>query len=109
MRAEVSHLVSKGPLPASNSSVQQIKEWQEAFEKIEPPISDEEARVLTGLFPATEDDCFGLAWSLIHLVETSPQWPLEEYLKDTRSPWIARLRSRAQNDWSSDSSVRFRF
>jgi hypothetical protein len=95
MRAEVLHLLSKGRLPSSNRSLQQIAEWQEALEKIKPPISDEEAEALTALFPETGDDCFGLAWSLIHLVETSPHWPLERCLEVVSNPWIVRLRQRS--------------
>lgn len=94
MRPEVSHLVSKGPLPSSRGGVQQIKDWQEAFEQIKPPISDEEAKALITLFPTTDDDCFGLAWSLVHLVETAPHWPLQDCLQDTGKPWVARLRQR---------------
>jgi len=95
MRPEVKQLVSRGPLPGSKAGVQQVKEWQEAFEKIKPPISDEEAKALSSLFPPTDDDCFGLAWSLIHLVETSPHWPLQECLQNSDEPWVARLRQRS--------------
>jgi hypothetical protein len=95
MRPEVSNLVSKGPVPSAQGGVPQIKEWQEAFEKIKPPISDDEAKALIGLFPASDDDCFGLAWSLIHVVETCPHWPLRECLQDTDKPWLARLRQRS--------------
>jgi hypothetical protein len=94
MRPEVCQLVGKGPLPSSKSGVQQIKEWQEAFERIKPPISDEEAKALANLFPATDNDCFSLAWSLLHLVESSPHWPLQECLVDTAKPWIALMRQR---------------
>ena len=108
MRPEVTHLVSKGPLPSSKAGVKQIKEWHEAFEKIKAPISDEEAKALTALFPGTEDDCFGLGWSLLHLVETCPHWPLHDCLHDVGRPWIARLRQRVENDagpldWPSGS------
>jgi len=93
-RPEVSNLVSKGPLPDSRAGVQRIKEWQEAFETIVQPITDEEAIALTRLFPGTEDDCYGIAWSLVHLVETAPHWPLKESLQDTSKPWIKLLLQR---------------
>jgi hypothetical protein len=95
MRREISDLVSKAQLPTSKGGVKQIQEWQAAFERITPPISDEEARALAYLFPETEDDCFGLAWSLVHLVETAPHWPLRDCLQDESKPWIARLRQRS--------------
>lgn len=97
VRPEVLNLVRVGPLPNSKSSVQTIAEWSDALEKISPPVSDEEAEVMTGLFPKCEDDCFGLAWTLIHLVETSPHWPLQHCLQDSDNPWIVRLCRRFDN------------
>jgi hypothetical protein len=95
MREETLDLVSKGRLPSSKDSVDQIGKWQSALEKIEAPISDEEAKALTHLFPDTEDDCFGMAWSLIHLVESAPNWPLRDCLRNERNPWFVLLRERA--------------
>lgn len=42
-----------------------------------------------------QDDCFGLAWSMLHLIETSPNWPLADVLSDFSNEWIYRLRERA--------------
>jgi hypothetical protein len=98
MRPEVLKLVSIGPLPSSSSELQRINEWQEAVERIQPPVSDVEAEALTALFPPREDECYGLAWVLIHLVETAPNWPLEHCLQDRCNPWIVSLRQAAQLD-----------
>lgn len=51
------------------------------------------ARALVQLFGP--DDCFGLAWSLLHLIETLPGWPSEDTLKGLHGEWIDRLRERA--------------
>jgi hypothetical protein len=98
MRAEVSQLVGKGLLPSSTSGADRIKEWNGALEKIVPPLSDEEATALTKLFPAVEDDCYGLAWTLIHLIETAPHWPLDQCLQNTDNPWILYLRQRSSGE-----------
>jgi hypothetical protein len=95
MRPEITNLLNQGLLPTSKSDIQQIKAWQEAFEKITPPVSDEEAETLLTLFQPIDDDCFGLAWSLIHLIETSPGWPLLTCIQQTNNPWITRLRERS--------------
>ncbi|CAN5286182.1 hypothetical protein BH10PLA2_BH10PLA2_10810 [soil metagenome] len=97
MRPEVLDLAHLGRLPNSSDSVNSIKAWQLVFEKIQPPVSDEEARILIKLLPADDDDCFGLAWSLIHLIETSPKWPLKDCLTEKSNPWIELLRIRLQN------------
>ena len=98
MRPEVESLICKGVLPSSMGTVGEITEWQEVVQRIEPPLSDEEAIALSALFPAGQDDCFGLVWSLIHLVETAPHWPLEECLQDRNNPWVLHLRRAARLD-----------
>lgn len=105
MRSEVNNLISKGPLPSSTEVIQQITEWQETLEKVEAPLSDEEAEAVTALFPPKDDDCFGLAWTLIHLVETSPHWPVHKCLQDTGNPWIARLRERCSRKGIENSAI----
>ena len=94
MRPEVLRLVDRGSMPPSTEDVERIREWQEALEDITAPVSDEEATALVELFPRTEDDCLGLAWSLLHLIETCPHWPLRALLQDMDKPWIAYLRQR---------------
>lgn len=42
-----------------------------------------------------QDSCFGLAWSLLHLIETSPNWPLSDVLSNCSNEWVLRLRDRA--------------
>ncbi|ADV62992.1 hypothetical protein Isop_2418 [Isosphaera pallida ATCC 43644] len=98
MRPEIHQLVGKGRLPSSTSSIPIIEEWQTALEKIKPPLSDEEAVALSKLFPNSEDECFGLAWTLVHLVETAPSWPIQACLQDKSNPWIVRLRQAAGLD-----------
>jgi hypothetical protein len=95
MRPEVQHLVGMGQLPSSASAIPIIQEWQEALENIKPPLSDEEAVALTKLLPNAEDECYGLAWTLIHLIETAPTWPLSHDIEESDNPWIARLRQAA--------------
>jgi len=94
MRAEVVALKGCGHLLSSELSVHQLEHWQKLFEDILPPISPEEAASLATLFPSTDDDCFGLAWSLLHLIESCPEWPIQEVLENGSGPWIDRLRRR---------------
>ena len=95
MRAEVMQLIAKGRLPDSKSSPRLIMEWQQALERIGAPLSNDEAAALTAVFPTSEDECFGLAWTLLHLIETAEDWPIEECLRDFANPWICRLRKAA--------------
>jgi hypothetical protein len=95
MRKPVSELVIHGVLPAStDASVEWLKRHGELFDQIVPPVTDEEACALVKLFGP--DDCFGAAWSLLHLIETAPSWPIADCLKDLSNEWVRDLRVRAE-------------
>jgi hypothetical protein len=57
-------------VPDPEADVQVIEQFETALRNIGSPISDEEAIALARLF--SEDDCYGLAWTLLHLIETAP-------------------------------------
>jgi hypothetical protein len=97
IRPEVRQLVELGPLPDSANAARsstELENYQRLIEMIEKPVSNEEAEALATLFGP--DDCFGLAWSLVHLIESAPDWPLLHRLPDTDNEWIELLRTRAQ-------------
>ena len=72
IRAEVLALVALGPMPAEDaSSVEEIETVERRLHAIAGPVSVDEARLLVQAFPESDASCFGLAWTLLHLVETS--------------------------------------
>lgn len=94
MQSAVEELVRLGPLPSIvNPDVSVLERIQGALSKLEKPVSDEEARVLVGLFGP--DDCFGLAWTLLHAIETAPGWPIQEVLDAHSNEWIELLKQRS--------------
>jgi hypothetical protein len=95
MRKEVQELVRLGPLPGCDTvEEERLKIYEGHLSRVTPPVSDEEARSLVRLFGP--DECYGLAWTLLHLIETAPGWPLHDCLKDARNEWTERLRLRAE-------------
>src|SRR4051794_26015272 len=94
MRDEIAHLVELDPLPAEQAPVEDFDRYEPALAVVTPPVTDEEARALVGLFGP--DDCFGAAWTLVHLIETAPGWPLWDCLKDSSNPWVVLLRESAE-------------
>lgn len=89
-------LESLGPLPSEDDASEQILEqWEAALNAIQTPINDEEAVILCGLFGP--DDGYGLAWTLLHTVETAPSWFIEEAVTRAPTEWSDRLRRRYQN------------
>jgi len=95
MQQAISALLLFGPLPSSTvATMPTMQAFEEQLSKVRTPITDEEACALMELFGP--DDCFGLAWTLLHLIETAPGWPLESALVGRDGEWIDRLRERAE-------------
>jgi hypothetical protein len=93
MRRQIEELKQMGPLPvAKGADVALLRRYQQLLDSVAKPVSDEEARVLVGLFGP--DDCFGLAWTVLHLVETAPGWPLADCLNGSNE-WVETLRQRS--------------
>lgn len=95
MQQAISVLLRLGPLPSSaTSTVQTMQAFEEQLSKVRTPVTNEEACALVKLFGP--DDCFGLAWTLLHLIETAPGWPVEGAFDGLKGEWIDRLRERAE-------------
>jgi hypothetical protein len=96
VREEIRQLVSLGPLPPSASADEsRLQTYEDLLKQISRPVTDEEARALIRLFGP--DDCFGLAWTVLHLIESAPNWPIKEAIPPgSRNEWIQRLRERAE-------------
>ena len=94
MRPEVVHLLVLGTLPLEDAATTEIlREIQSRYQSIARPVSDDEAKALVKMFNV--DGCFGLASSLMHLIETSPNWPIAECLANAGNEWVVKLRQRA--------------
>jgi len=95
MRPRIVDLIKFGVLPSEEEAdIEKIQLIQETLTNIKPPISNQEAEALVKLFG--KDSSFGLAWTLLHLVETAPDWPIEKCLKENKTnPWIILLRQRS--------------
>jgi|SRR5215467_13636771 len=100
MRVEVIELGRLGALPPSDGAVAEnlqelLDKYQNLIMSINKPVTDEEARVLVTVFGP--DDCFGLVWRLVALVESAPGWPLADCLENASNEWIQMLRQRVKN------------
>jgi hypothetical protein len=101
VRQEVSELVGLGPLPSYVVAMrddyrQRLEKYAFLIASIQKPVTNKEAQILAGLFGP--DDCFGLEWVLVSLIETAPSWPLENCIPaDSENEWIQMLRQRIEN------------
>lgn len=99
LRQEVQELVALGPLPTEeDAEAEQVDRYTDLLEQVTRPATDEETRALVGLFgPDGIDSCYGVAWTLLHLIETAPGWPLEDRLQNDDNEWVQYLRLRVEN------------
>jgi hypothetical protein len=95
IRQSVADFLAAGPLPDEDQSAEAIQRSQDLLERIEAPVTDEEAAALLAGFGP--DDCYGLAWTLLHLIETAPGAQTADYPADSDNPWVHRLRQRVEN------------
>ncbi|WP_232542657.1 hypothetical protein [Streptomyces sp. QHH-9511] len=95
MRPEVQAFVADGPLPDWDTSEEEIDRRVKQLETISRPVTAEEAAALVTCFGP--DDCYGVAWSLLHLIESGPNPVLTTPPAPDANEWHARLWRRAVN------------
>jgi hypothetical protein len=99
VRPAIAELVKLGPLPIEKDVSQpaQIARHETLLVGLELPATDEEARLLAKLFPGY-GTTFGLAWNLLHMIESAPGWPLADRARQRcvarvdRAPTYARTK-----------------
>lgn len=94
MRPEVQTFVADGPLPDRDAHESEIERRERQLLAITGPVNREEARALAECFGP--DDCYGLAWTLLHLIETGPGPLPVSAVRPTADPehWDYGLRQR---------------
>ena len=68
---------------------------EDALHAIPRPVTDKEAAALLGVFHPDGSTSFGLAETLVVLIETAPGWPDYDALARHRGEYIDYLRARA--------------
>jgi hypothetical protein len=87
MRDAVQDFIRLGPLPESSAATEEdFAKRVTALNAVSAPITDEESLVLAECFGP--DECFGVAWTLLHLVETAPNHPRPREEVFQRSEWL---------------------
>jgi len=94
VRHEFEDLHALGQLPAGDQlSPEQAHRYEEALSRLPDAPTGEEAAALVSLLPPDETTSFGLAWTLVHTIESSPDWPVTEVL-DASTWWRSQLEDR---------------
>ncbi|MFJ9034903.1 hypothetical protein ACIRQP_42210 [Streptomyces sp. NPDC102274] len=85
-------LINAGVFPSEEATEEEVTEKQHLLERISQPVSNEEAHALAKVFGT--DDCFGLSWTLLHLIETAPDAQSAHYSVGEANVWVDLLNSR---------------
>ncbi|MFZ3493354.1 hypothetical protein ACODT5_09030 [Streptomyces sp. 5.8] len=102
MRPEVQSFVANGPLPDWDAEEEEIDRRVTQLEAIGKPVTGEEAAALVTCFGP--DDCYGVAWTLLHLIETGPNLVLKTKPAPDANEWPHRLYDRAAFEESTPTS-----
>lgn len=101
MRQKIEELVKLGPLPSEeHANAEDLERFERMLKDIKQDAAqsswtNDEVKALVSLFGPGE--CFGGAWTLLHLIESAPGWPIEDCLVDTSNKWVRRLNRRSKN------------
>ncbi|MFE4666992.1 hypothetical protein ACFRI7_22285 [Streptomyces sp. NPDC056716] len=93
MRPEVQTFVADRALPGWDASEEEIDRRDRQLRAICGPVTGEEAKALVSCFGP--DDCYGVAWTLLHLIETGPNPVLSADPGPGANEWHQRLYDRA--------------
>jgi hypothetical protein len=105
VRRAVAELVALGPLPDERpAEVEALRRREALLAAIDRPLTDQEADASVGLFGS--DGCYGLAGSVLDLIESTPSWPIASCLGDPGNEWIRTPRRRARSAGLLDESPR---
>lgn len=102
IRHEVDDLAKVGRFPDEDADEQTIEATQRLLERVAGPVTDDEAQVLATLFGP--DGCYGLAWSLLHLIETAPGAANAIYPHTAADEWRCRLTRRVGSKCPHDAT-----
>jgi hypothetical protein len=68
-------LSKMGSLPDESAEIADgvLERYDELFQQIKSPLTEAEAVVIARLFPPVA--CFGMEWTIVHMLERSENWP----------------------------------
>lgn len=95
MRPAIQKLLQLGPMPSEDeASDEYLRNFEACVSSITRPVTDDEAIALVSLF-GPPDSLYGLAWTVLHLVESAPGWPIKACLVRGANEWVDELRERS--------------
>ena len=102
VRPAVAELVALGRMPTdeqADTEPVRADRWEALVGVVSTSgdVTDDEVSALVGLLPEDDSDSYGVAWTLVHVIESAPGWPLQDALERADGPWADVLRQRLAN------------
>lgn len=92
MREAVIAFAAPGPFPSEQGLFGRRRGV--VSQRLGPSLDRSKMKTLASGPKFLNDDCFGAAWSLLHLIETAPGWPLQDAIAQAHPCWAEALRKR---------------
>ena len=93
----IEKLKKLGPMPSEYSvDVEVVNKYEGLIHQIRTPLKDSEVEILIGLFGP--DSFYGLAWTVVSLIETAPNWIMKVSRINSENEWVQILKSRAKKN-----------
>jgi hypothetical protein len=90
----LTELYKLGKLPADrdiSSDEFPLEKFDELLQQFNTPISENEAIKLIALSPPVDTGCYGIEWTLLHLIETIQSDKLQNVLESSNDNELKRL------------------
>jgi hypothetical protein len=97
MQDAVTRLVAITPQLTDSLDQASLEVVEGLLNQLVSPLSDQEILALLSVLPANGDTAFGLNWTILHLIEAAPSWPIWAALKEQSHEWIRILLLRLEN------------
>jgi hypothetical protein len=94
VRAVIARLGLLGPLPEEDADIADgvLERYDDLLRRLVEPLHATDAEVVAGLFP--QSACFGMEWTLVHLLENSEGWPSTALQAVNSARWSEVLSTR---------------
>jgi len=93
----VRNLCQLAPRLTDDLEVAELDAAAKLLDALVHPLSSEDIRALMSVLPASGDTAYGLNWTILHEIESSPDWPLWDVLADTENDWVRTILRRLAN------------
>jgi hypothetical protein len=104
VRLIVQSIIALGKLPAESTGDspeigELVRKFETQIRQLQAPASLDEANGLLSVLGG--DECYGLAWAIVHFIESAPDWVRGANLETVSPFWQEILDGRIQRSYGA--------